>query len=147
MRVIHDLEIKNMLKMAADACDRAYAPYSKFRVGACLKGSTGAYYLGGNVENSSYGATICAERMALCKAVYEGEKEFDAIAIYTEEMPVTPCGICRQSLAEFCDGEMPIICGNKNGKYKVFSLAELFPSPFSLADAKEETKEEKQENE
>lgn len=137
MRIIHDLEIKNMLKMAADAFDRAYAPYSNYRVGACLKGSTGAYYLGGNIENSSYGATICAERVALSKAVYEGEKEFDALAIFTDDKSPTPCGICRQSLIEFCDPEMPIICGSKDGSYKVYSLGELFPSPFLLKSDKE----------
>lgn len=81
MKPIHDLEIKNMLRMANDARDRAYVPYSGFRVGACIKGETGAYYLGCNVENVSYGATNCAERTALFKAIYEGERAFDALAI------------------------------------------------------------------
>lgn len=81
MRSIHDFEVKNMLRMANEARDRAYAPYSNFRVGACLKGATGAYYLGCNIENAAYSPSNCAERTAMFKAVYEGERQFDAIAI------------------------------------------------------------------
>ena len=81
MRNIHDFEVKNMLRMANEARDRAYAPYSNFRVGACLKGATGAYYLGCNIENAAYSPSNCAERTAMFKAVYEGERQFDAIAI------------------------------------------------------------------
>ncbi len=81
MRSIHDFEVKNMLRMANDARDRAYTPYSGFRVGVCLKAASGAYYMGCNIENAAYTPTVCAERVAMFKAVYEGERAFDAIAI------------------------------------------------------------------
>ena len=120
MRNIHDFEVKNMLRMANEARDRAYAPYSNFRVGACLKGATGAYYLGCNIENAAYSPSNCAERTAMFKAVYEGERQFDAIAIVWDgENPAVPCGVCRQVLAEFCDPEMPVICANRKGEYKL----------------------------
>ena len=123
MRSIHDFEVKNMLRMANEARDRAYAPYSNFRVGACLKGATGAYYLGCNIENAAYSPSNCAERTAMFKAVYEGERQFDAIAIVWDgENPAVPCGVCRQVLAEFCDPEMPVICANRKGEYKLVAM-------------------------
>lgn len=137
MRSIHDFEVKNMLRMANEARDRAYVPYSGFRVGACLKGATGAYYLGCNIENAAYSPTNCAERTAMFKAVYEGEREFDALAIVWDgDRPAVPCGVCRQVLAEFCDGEMPVICANRKGEYKLFALADLLPEAFMPEDLK-----------
>ncbi|MEL7610045.1 MAG: cytidine deaminase [Bacillota bacterium] len=131
MRPIHDLEIKNMLRMAADAMDRAYAPYSKFRVGACLKGKSGAYYLGCNIENAAYSLANCAERTALYKAVYEGERSFDALAIISDSAASTvPCGMCLQALIEFCSGDIPVICASKSGEVAVYELHELIPHPF-----------------
>lgn len=133
MRAIHEFEVKNMLRMADEAKERAYAPYSGFKVGVCLKGASGAYYLGANVENSAYSPTICAERVAMVKAVYDGEKEFDALAIVSDsKTPTVPCGVCRQVLAEFCDGEMPVICASNKGEYTMMSLEDLFPAPFTL---------------
>lgn len=121
--------------MAHEARDRAYVPYSGFRVGACLKGATGAYYLGCNIENAAYSPTNCAERTAMFKAVYEGERQFDALAIVWDgDRPAVPCGVCRQVLAEFCDGEMPVICANKKGEYKLFALADLLPEAFLPED-------------
>lgn len=135
MKEVHEFEIKNMLRMANDAKDRAYAPYSKYRVGACLKGESGAYYLGGNIENASYSATVCAERVALFKAIYDGEKAFDAVAIVCDgDDAAVPCGICRQTFSEFMDGETPVICANRKGEYVVLSLGELMPYPFSGKD-------------
>ncbi|MBR0026232.1 MAG: cytidine deaminase [Clostridia bacterium] len=135
MKSIHDLEIKNLIRMASDAKMRAYAPYSGFCVGACLKGATGAYYLGCNIENAAYSPTNCAERTALFKAIYEGERKFDALAIISDSDKVTvPCGVCRQALAEFCDGDMPVICADKNGKWIVVELSELMPYPFLPED-------------
>lgn len=132
---MHDLEVKNMLRMANDARDRAYAPYSGFRVGACVKGATGAYYLGCNIENAAYTPTVCAERSAMFKAVYEGEREFDAIAIVWDgDNLAVPCGVCRQVMAEFCDGEMPVICANRKGEYKLIALSELLPYAFTPGD-------------
>lgn len=137
MRSIHDFEVKNMLRMANEARDRAYAPYSNFRVGACLKGATGAYYLGCNIENAAYSPTNCAERTAMFKAVYEGERQFDALAIVWDgENPAVPCGVCRQVLAEFCDPEMPVICANRKGEYKIFAMGDLLPDAFLPEDLK-----------
>lgn len=135
MKSIHDFEVKNMLRQANDARDRAYAPYSGFRVGACVKGATGAYYLGCNIENAAYTPTVCAERSAMFKAVYEGERDFDAIAIVWDgDGPAVPCGVCRQVLAEFCDAEMPVICANRRGEYKVLALGDLLPYAFTPDD-------------
>ncbi len=135
MRNIHDFEVKNMLRMANEARDRAYAPYSNFRVGACLKGATGAYYLGCNIENAAYSPTNCAERTAMFKAVYEGERQFDALAIVWDgDNPAVPCGVCRQVLAEFCDPEMPVICANRKGEYKIFAMGDLLPDAFLPED-------------
>ena len=137
MRNIHDFEVKNMLRMANEARDRAYAPYSNFRVGACLKGATGAYYLGCNIEHAAYSPTNCAERTAMFKAVYEGERQFDALAIVWDgENPAVPCGVCRQVLAEFCDPEMPVICANRKGEYKIFAMGDLLPDAFLPEDLK-----------
>ena len=137
MRNIHDFEVKNMLRMANEARDRAYAPYSNFRVGACLKGATGAYDLGCNIENAAYSPTNCAERTAMFKAVYEGERQFDALAIVWDgENPAVPCGVCRQVLAEFCDPEMPVICANRKGEYKIFAMGDLLPDAFLPEDLK-----------
>lgn len=135
MKNIHDFEVKNMLRQANDARDRAYVPYSNFRVGACVKGATGAYYLGCNIENAAYSPTICAERSAMFKAVYEGEREFDAVAIVWDgDNPAVPCGVCRQVLAEFCDPEIPVICANRKGEYKVLALGDLLPFAFTPED-------------
>lgn len=135
MRNIHDFEVKNMLRMANEARDRAYAPYSNFRVGACLKGATGAYYLGCDIENAAYSPSNCAERTAMFKAVYEGERQFDAIAIVWDgENPAVPCGVCRQVLAEFCDPEMPVICANRKGEYKLVAMGDLLPDAFLPRD-------------
>ena len=135
MRNIHDFEVKNMLRMANEARDRAYAPYSNFRVDACLKGATGAYYLGCNIENAAYSPSNCAERTAMFKAVYEGERQFDALAIVWDgENPAVPCGVCRQVLAEFCDPEMPVICANRKGEYKLVAMGDLLPDAFLPRD-------------
>ena len=138
MIAIHDLEIKNMIRMAMDARDRAYVPYSGFRVGACIKTHTGAYYLGCNIENASFGATNCAERTALFKAVYEGEREFEALAIVSDSSNYTvPCGICRQALSEFCEPDMPVICAKNEGKYKVYTFGDMLPYSFKPSDMRE----------
>lgn len=133
---MHDIEIKNMARMAIDACDRAYAPYSKYRVGACIKGESGAYYMGCNIENASYGLTMCAERVAIGKAISELEKRFTAVAVANDQMDYPmPCGACRQVLSEFSLPETNIIVVNGRGDYKVFTLGELLPFSFSLNDS------------
>ncbi len=135
MKHMHEFEIKKMLRMAAEAMEKAYAPYSDFRVGACLKASSGAYYLGCNIENAAYTPTVCAERSAMFKAIYEGERQFEGIAIISDSLNYTsPCGVCRQVLAEFCDPDMPVICADRDGNYKMLELCELIPMAFTKED-------------
>ncbi len=109
----------------------AFAPYSSFRVGAAVMGASGRIYVGCNVENATYGATICAERAAVCSMVAQGESRLTAVAVYTEaEPPATPCGICRQVLAEFAE-DAPVVVANASGR-AIYSLAHLFPERFLL---------------
>ena len=120
------------LKQAAiDALQYAYAPYSKFQVGAAVVTESGKIFTGCNIEVSSYGLTICAERVAIFKAISEGEKDFGSIAIAAEtEAHCPPCGACRQVIADFSPN-MEIILINKNGKIKTTSIQELLPEAFS----------------
>lgn len=137
MNSIHDFEAKNMIRMANEAKDRAYVPYSGFHVGACLKAASGAYYLGCNIENAAYSPTNCAERTAMFKAIYEGEREFEALAIIWDgDKPAVPCGVCRQVLAEFCSLEMPVVCANKDGEFHIHALGDLLPDAFTQKDLK-----------
>ncbi|NTV90167.1 MAG: cytidine deaminase [Clostridiales bacterium] len=118
--------------LAMEIRERAYAPYSKFRVGAALLTSTGKVYTGVNVENASFGATNCAERTAVFKAVTDGELEISAIAIAGDSVDyLFPCGICRQVLAEFGKKGMKIICCNKNGDFRTYTLEEVLPFAFT----------------
>ena len=132
---LHEFEVKKMLRLAAEAREKAYAPYSNFRVGACLKTGSGAYYLGCNIENAAFTPTNCAERTAMFKAVYEGERDFEAIAIISDSLNHTaPCGVCRQVHAEFCPPDMPVICADRDGDYEIHELRELIPMAFTKAD-------------
>ena len=132
---MHEIEIKNMARMALDARDRAYAPYSQYKVGACAKGGSGAYYIGCNIENASYGLTNCAERTAIFKGISECEKSFTAIAIagIDKGYPM-PCGACRQVMSEFCAPYMPVVIVNAFGDYEVYTLSELLPYSFDKAN-------------
>lgn len=135
MKQLHEFEVKKMLRMASEAKERAYSPYSGFSVGACLKASSGAYYLGCNIENAAFSPTICAERCAMSKAIYEGERQFEGIAIISDSLnPTAPCGVCRQVLAEFCDIDMPVICSDRDGNYVILELGELLPMSFTQKD-------------
>lgn len=109
----------------------AYAPHSKFKVGAALLTANGVMYTGVNVENSSYGATICAERSAFCTAIGRGEREFEAIAICSSEGTSWPCGICRQFMYEF-NPDIKIITGDDEEHLEVYELSELLPKGFTL---------------
>lgn len=121
-----------LAKLAIEAKNKAYAPYSDFRVGAALVTSSGKVFTGVNIENASFGATNCAERTAVFKAVSEGEKEIAALAVAGDSSEITyPCGICRQVLAEFGKEDTKIICCDNNGKYKIYSLEELLPQAFT----------------
>lgn len=123
---------RELVQRALEAKERAYAPYSGFRVGAALMTDTGNVYTGANIENISFGATNCAERTAVFKAVSEGERGIKLIAIASDKEDfIFPCGICRQVLAEFAKDRMKVLCSNKNGEYKVYSIEELLPNAFS----------------
>ena len=132
------MEYTVLMQLAEKARENAYAPYSHFRVGAALLCENGKVYTGCNVENVSYGGTICAERTAILKAVSEGERDFTAIAITGAKEGekgefCAPCGVCRQFLAEFCRGETDVILGSTE-KLSVYKLSELLPLGFSLPD-------------
>src|SRR5882762_3715006 len=115
---------------AAAARENAFAPYSGFKVGAALETKDGRIYTGCNIENVSYGLTVCAERVALWKALSEGAREFRQIAIVTDDVAVTPpCGACRQLLWEYC-GDIPVHLHSLMGLDAVHQLADLFPHPF-----------------
>ncbi len=123
---------KELIEISVSAQEFAYAPYSQFKVGAALLCKDGSVYTGCNIENSTYGATNCAERTAVFKAVSEGKRDFSAIAITSSGGELTfPCGICRQVLSEFSP-EMSVILSDKDGNIKTFSLSELIPHSFRL---------------
>lgn len=122
-----------LISAAYEIMENSYAPYSKFNVAATLLAKSGKVYTGVNVENSSYGATICAERTAFVKAISEGERSFEKLAVVSSGRDLTwPCGICRQFFSEFCDDDFEIISGDKEGNITVYTLAELFPEGFKL---------------
>ncbi|HDQ13888.1 MAG TPA: cytidine deaminase [Sediminispirochaeta sp.] len=128
----HDPELNDLVQQARVARERAYAPYSKFKVGAALESSSGEVYTGCNVENASYGATICAERGAVMRAVAEGRKDFRRIVVVTDaEPPAQPCALCLQVLAEFCGADFEIISVNLQGGTEKTSLGALLPRPFN----------------
>ncbi len=120
-----------LISIARQARRRAYAPYSHYKVGAALLGKSGTVYTGCNVENASYGHTVCAERTAVLKAVSEGETEFEAVAVVTKNGG-SPCGACRQVLSEFSP-ELIIYIADKNGEYRTTTLKELLPDSFTSA--------------
>lgn len=132
------MNYSELMKMAEKARENSYSPYSHFAVGAALLTRSGRVYTGVNVENASYGGTICAERTAFVKAVSEGEREFAAIAISGGSELCPPCGICRQFMAEFAEDDFKIILG-KNGE-KILTLAELLPFRFGSEDLAESRK-------
>ncbi len=126
-------KIEELISLAKKACSNAYAPYSKFNVGAALLTKKGKIFTGSNIENASYGATVCAERVAIFKAVSEGEREFESIAIYTNTDELSfPCGICRQVMIEFSK-DLIIILSNEKEK-KIYTLKEILPYPFTNED-------------
>lgn len=111
--------------------ERAYAPYSSFRVGAALRAENGAIFLGCNVENASYGATICAERTAILTMVAAGLRSVESIAVFTDaETLAMPCGLCRQVISEFQRDAVLIVANPR--QHRVLRFAEIFPEPFVL---------------
>jgi len=127
-------KVEKMVKAARDARRRALAPFSGFLVGAAIRTESGIIYSGCNVENATLGLTVCAERVALFKALSEGARRFTDIAVVTAaERPTPPCGACRQLLWEYC-GDVPVHLVSTRGKKKSFTLAELLPYAFDKRD-------------
>jgi cytidine deaminase len=125
------MKYRELYRTAMQMVQYAYAPYSRFKVGAALLTKSGEVFTGINVENSSFGATICAERTAFVKAISEGHREFDAIAVVSSDGAVFPCGICRQFMFEFGD-ELKIITGEDEDHLKITEITELLPEGFRL---------------
>ena len=127
-------EFEALIKVATQARENAHARFSNFKVGAALRTAEGKVYGGCNVENATYGLTVCAERVAIFKAVSEGERLFDAIAVVTDTDALTPpCGACRQLIWEFC-GDVPVVMANLKGKSETFKMRDLFPKPFDASN-------------
>ena len=127
---------KELCRLAVEAREKAYAPYSGYRVGAALITKSGEVYLGSNIENAAYTPTVCAERTAFFKAVSEGETEFFAIAVAGGNGDKVggafpPCGVCRQVMAEFCDGDFKILIVTGDDTFEEYTLTELLPLAFS----------------
>nr|WP_153252160.1 cytidine deaminase [Priestia megaterium] len=129
------VEPKQLIDEAIAASKQAHVPYSHFHVGAALLTTDGKIYRGCNIENASYGLTNCAERTAIFKAVSEGDKQFSAIAVVGDtDGPISPCGACRQVLAEFCDDHTQIILANLKGDFVITNINEILPGYFSSKD-------------
>ena len=125
--------ISELIEKALEAREKAYAPYSKFKVGAAVLTAGGKIYTGCNVENASYPVGICAERVAISKAVADGETEFIVIAIVgSGENYCMPCGMCRQFMAEFCKEDFEIIVAKSVDDYKIMKIGEILPYTFDL---------------
>ena len=124
-----DAQFDDLIRSALKVRLQAYAPYSKFAVGAVVQCKSGAVFAGSNIENISYGLTICAERIAIGSAVAAGEREFVAIAVVADTIePIVPCGACRQFLAEFCP-DLIIVSATVGGNRKIDKLSRLLPDP------------------
>jgi cytidine deaminase len=132
---------EKLIELAKEAMLRAYAPYSGYKVGAALLCADGTVYQGCNIENAAFGPTICAERVAIFKAISEGEKSFSKIAVVGGKNGVingifAPCGVCRQVMREFCSDDFTVIMGISETEYKSLPLSELLPLSFSPEDVK-----------
>jgi cytidine deaminase len=127
-----------LMNAAKEVMKNSYSPYSNFKVGAAVKTKDGKIYVGTNVENASYGGTICAERVALTHAISEGCQpgDFDEIAVIgqTSDAPTAPCNLCRQVMLEFCNDETKVTFANENGQSTTVTLGELSPYPFRGKD-------------
>ena len=128
--------MKELISAALEARKNSYSPYSGYSVGAALLCKDGSIFTGCNIENASYGATMCAERTALFGAVATGHRDFEAIAIVggkgdEADLPY-PCGICRQVLSEFCDNDFKVIVARSENDYVEYTLGEMLPCSFAL---------------
>ena len=129
------MDNKELIKLAAEAREGAYVPYSKYGVGAALLTTEGKVFKGFNIENAAYSLCNCAERTALFKAFSEGEKKYKAIAVIADaKRPVPPCGACRQVMAELCPPDMLVILTNLQGDIEETTVAQLLPGAFVAGD-------------
>ena len=125
-----DNKLEKLVEAARNVRERAYAPFSKFKVGAAVLTKGGKIYVGCNIESASYGLTVCAERVAIWKAVSEGEREFTNVAVVADTEELTPpCGVCRQIIWEFC-GDIPVTFANLKGKTETVQMKEILPRAF-----------------
>ncbi|HEV2664672.1 MAG TPA: cytidine deaminase [Blastocatellia bacterium] len=123
--------MNELIDMARQAREYARAPYSNFKVGAAVECAGGLTFTGCNIENSSYGSTLCAEHVALAKAVSEGAREFVRIAVIADaDRPIPPCGACRQVILELCGREMEVVMAKLDGQFELKKVSELLPAPF-----------------
>ena len=130
-------EQNKLVEIATEAREKAFAPFSNFKVGAALLAQSGAVFSGCNIENASYGLTMCAERVAIFKAISEGEKNFKHLAIVADTDNLTPpCGACRQIIWEFC-GDVEIVLANLQDETESFQMSELLPRAFDVNFLKE----------
>lgn len=129
---------KDLCKAAIKALENSYSPYSNCRVGAALLCENGRVYIGCNIENASFSPTICAERTAFAKAISEGERKFSAIAVAGSKngalTAFSPCGVCRQVMAEFCEKDFKILVVSNNENFEEYTLEQLLPSSFNLKE-------------
>lgn len=129
------MDVNKLINLAIEARANAYVPYSNFTVGASVLTEDESYYSGCNIENASFGATNCAERTAIFKAISEGHKEIKAICVIGPQGKYTwPCGICRQVMAEFCSEDMKIIIAKNKEEYIIKSFQEILPGAFMKKD-------------
>jgi cytidine deaminase len=122
--------IEELIGLAGKARERAYAPYSGFAVGAVVESADGRVFTGCNVENASYGLTICAERVALCKAISEGARPARVVVIAATPGPISPCGACREFIFELGGAHIEVVLANIEGAARVLSAVDLLPMPF-----------------
>lgn len=132
---------RELLSLAVKAMENSYSPYSGCKVGAALLAESGKVFTGTNIENAAFGPTVCAERVAIFKAVSEGETSFSKIAVVGGKNGVidgifAPCGVCRQVMKEFCSDDFTVIMGISETEYKALPLSELLPLSFSPKDVK-----------
>ena len=122
---------RQLIDLAMEASKTAYAPYSRFYVGAAIECTDGTVFTGCNIENAALGSTICAERGAVCNAVSSGHRNFLRIAVYSDSLDYcVPCGTCRQVLSEFAP-EMEVLCSRSDGRYVSYKLSDLLPAGFN----------------
>jgi len=130
------MEDKLLIKIAMEAREKSYSPYSKFKVGAAVYTKSGKIFTGCNIESASYSPTICAERVAISKCISEGYKDIEKIAVVGSDKSISfPCGVCRQFILEF-GKDIKVICAKNLDNYKTFTINELMPNSFGPEDLK-----------